>query len=217
MQKQKDGKNSSNTPAIRSMECRHKPIVVLRCKLVVVGDAAVGKTSLTQVFQTGGKSYPKNYMMTCGAEFGVKQISFPESNAVVELYIFDCAGQSIFNQYENASAVLVVYDVSNLESLQSCAKWASAVREQRPSGPRLGGVLVGNKADYRDGTSDSRAEVVREDAQRLASELGLSYFETSAANNTDVEAPFRAVAEQFYQRYAATVNKAEQLSGMNGV
>ena len=44
------------------------------------------------------------------------------------------------------------------------------------------GVLVGNKKDYRDGSVDSRAEVVKEDAQRLAEELGLAYFETSAVN-----------------------------------
>lgn len=41
-------------------------------------------------------------------------------------------------------------------------------------------VLVGNKADYRDGSADSRAEVVKEDAQRCAKELNAKYFEVSA-------------------------------------
>ena len=60
--------------AVRSMESAHKPLLVLRCKLVILGDACVGKTALTQVFQSGGSTYPKNYLMTTGAEFCVKQI-----------------------------------------------------------------------------------------------------------------------------------------------
>jgi hypothetical protein len=41
-------------------------IVYCRCKQYnnfVAGDACVGKTALTQVFQSGGSTYPKNYMM----------------------------------------------------------------------------------------------------------------------------------------------------------
>lgn len=79
---------------MRSMESNHKPIVILRCKLVIVGeilssnelsrsclflnrilshiddqwisitgDACVGKSALTQVFHSGGPTYPKNYLM----------------------------------------------------------------------------------------------------------------------------------------------------------
>ena len=48
---------------IRSMESNHKQLVVLRCKLVIVGEAAVGKTALTQVFTSGGPTFPKNYLM----------------------------------------------------------------------------------------------------------------------------------------------------------
>ena len=40
-----------------------EPKLTLRCKVVVVGDAGVGKTALTQVFKNGGGKYPKNYAM----------------------------------------------------------------------------------------------------------------------------------------------------------
>ncbi len=42
------------------------------------------------------------------------------------------------------------------------------------------GVLVGNKSDLRDGTIDSRAEVMSSDAKNLSAGLGLQFFETSA-------------------------------------
>jgi transport family protein 27 len=157
--------------------------------------------------------------MTVGAEFSVKQVPIPDSDVVVELYIFDCAGQSIFNQvemnnkyYENVSAVMVVYDVTSTESIQSCNKWLTGVRAMRPVGPPLPGVLVGNKAEYRDGSIDSRSEVQRDDAQKMANEMGLGYYETSAASNQGVEAPFLYIAREFHKRYESTVARAEDLS-----
>ena len=49
----------------RGTESNHKQLIILRCKLVVVGDSCVGKTAITQVFQSDGATYPKNYMMVC--------------------------------------------------------------------------------------------------------------------------------------------------------
>jgi transport family protein 27 len=47
----------------RIKEYNHKSIVILRCKVVIVGDACIGKTAMTQVFVKGGSNYPKNYLM----------------------------------------------------------------------------------------------------------------------------------------------------------
>jgi hypothetical protein len=45
---------------------------------------------------------------TIGVEFIVKQVPIPDTNAIVELFIYDCAGQSIFNQIEmNAKYVSI--------------------------------------------------------------------------------------------------------------
>lgn len=48
---------------IRSMQTTHKTTLMLRAKVVVVGDACVGKTSVVQMFKSGGHDYPKNYIM----------------------------------------------------------------------------------------------------------------------------------------------------------
>ena len=86
-------------------------------------------------------------------------------------------------QWENTSAVVVMYDISNPETLQSCNKWLGGVRAMRPTGQRMLGVLVGNKADFReDTTMDSRAEITRDEGLGAAKELGLEYFETSAVS-----------------------------------
>eukprot|EP01034_Spumella_vulgaris_P022997 gene22997-29183_t len=107
--------------------------------------------------------------------------------------------------YEEASAVLVVYSVANRDSLQSCSRWYNGVRAIR-SNVNLIGALVGNKAEYRDGSLDSRAEVTVEEATAMAGSIGVPYFETSAANNLGVEDTFRYFAEEFHKRYEENVN-----------
>lgn len=89
------------------------------------------------------------------------------------------------------------------------------VRATRPTGQKMLGVLVGNKADFRDDADlDSRAEVSFEEGQGAANELGLKYFETSAATTHGIDDPFKYIAEEFHKRYEATVSRAEELSSM---
>ena len=84
-------------------------------------------------------------------------------------------------------------------------KWASAVKSTRlsSSATRLIGVMVGNKCDYRtdERGDDSRAEVDLNACHAQAKELGLEYFETSAASNIGVTEPFAFIAKEFYRRY----------------
>ncbi|GMI37469.1 hypothetical protein TeGR_g5549, partial [Tetraparma gracilis] len=143
-----------------------------------------------------------------------------DSNASVELYLFDCAGQSIFNirelsakYWENTAFVMVVYDVSNRESFQSVTKWLQAVRSVRPNtgyGP-MPGVLVANKVDLRSGGINSRAVVDTNEGVQLAQQSGLEYFECSAQTGRDVEKPFNFIASQFHNNYETTVRRANAL------
>ena len=57
--------SSSDVSGLRNMESSHRQLTILRCKVVLVGDACVGKSALTQVFHSGGGTYPKNYLMVC--------------------------------------------------------------------------------------------------------------------------------------------------------
>ncbi len=106
--------------------------------------------------------------------------------------------------YENASAVMVVYDIGSVESYRNINNWVAVVRNIN-NGPSLGthsltyllthslthipthqvGCIVGNKSEYREFIDGSiRAEVVKEDAMKLASDLSLKYFETSGTTHS---------------------------------
>ena len=84
-------------------------MLTLRCKVLVLGNATVGKSSLIQMFHSDGKLFPKSYLMvrskllyvahlkTVGVEFCVKSVCIPNrDNVAVELYIFDLSGQEIY-------------------------------------------------------------------------------------------------------------------------
>ena len=59
------------------------------------GDAEVGKTAVVQMFQTNGKTFPKNYLSTSGVDLAVKVVNIPDTDTAVELYIHDCAGSEL--------------------------------------------------------------------------------------------------------------------------
>lgn len=154
---------------------------------------------------------------TTAVEFTVKRVAVDDESAATELYIFDCAGQNIFNQvgtnsrnFENASYVVVVYDVSSRESFQSCGRWLQSVRSTRPSsGPAIPGVLIANKADLREGGINARAVVSPEEGKAFAAENAMEYFECSAKKGTGVADPFEYIARDFHRRYEETVRRTE--------
>jgi transport family protein 27 len=167
------------------------------------------------MFHSGGQHYPKHYVMTAGVDFCVKMVNIPDTNVAVELYLYDCAGQSIFNQldhmskhWENTSQVVVCYDVSSRESFQSCAKWLQGVRGVRPANP-VGGVLLANKIDLRE---TGRAVVDAEEGVEFAQANGLEYYECSALTGGAVDEPFNYIANTFYKKYEESVSRAEDLA-----
>eukprot|EP00741_Cyanophora_paradoxa_P007576 tig00001155_g7328.t1 len=175
-------------------------MLVLRCKLIILGDATVGKSALTQAFHNN--HYPKNYVMTVGVDFCVKQVVIPDANTTVELYIFDTAGQPLFRDsapkyWDNAAWVMLVYDASNPKSFQSLNDWLALCKKVRPNMP---GVIVANKTDI-----EEPGAVKPQQGQDLARQHGFGFFECSAMKGMDghVDAPFNYVANEFYKQYEA--------------
>lgn len=137
--------------------------MLLRAKVVIVGDEAVGKTSLVQTFAHGVGNCPKQYMMTLGVEFSVKEVILT-SNASVDLFLHTTGGQPIANQraevmtypfWTNAQYIVCVFDIGSRPSFQNCAGWIQQVRKNNStkSTEVLPCLLVGNKSDLRNRVS----------------------------------------------------------------
>jgi len=173
-------------------------VIVARPKVVVMGDAAVGKTALTQMFHSGGQRFPKVYNMTCGVEYSLKAVTLPGLEEAVELHLFDTAGQDVFSDmmpayWADAQAVVLVYDVTRGHTLHACQEWYHRLCQS--IGQRsLPGVVVANKVDLRE-----RLVVPRQDGQQLAASLQMPYCEASALDGTDVETPFLELAKLIHR------------------
>ena len=92
--------------------------------VAVLGDGAVGKSSLINNFRNDG--FTAVYKQTVGCEFYEKQISIRDQ--MVSLRLWDIGGQSIHSkniqQYvSTSSAVFLVYDVTNTESFSNLDDW----------------------------------------------------------------------------------------------
>ncbi|MEW5316620.1 MAG: hypothetical protein WDW38_007981 [Sanguina aurantia] len=114
--------------------------VVLRCKVAVCGDAAVGKSALISMFTSKGQKFPKAYSMTSGVEVIVAPVPVPDTTAMVELFLFDTAGNDLYkdsvSQYWNGVYyAILVYDVTDADSFEACKSWYEELKRARWGDP----------------------------------------------------------------------------------
>uniref|UniRef100_A0A803XXE2 RAB43, member RAS oncogene family n=1 Tax=Meleagris gallopavo TaxID=9103 RepID=A0A803XXE2_MELGA len=153
-------------------------------KLVLIGDASVGKTCLVQRFKTG--AFAERQGSTIGVDFTMKSLEIQGKR--VKLQIWDTAGQERFrtitqSYYRSANGAILAYDISKRGSFLSIPRWIEDVRK------------------YSD-LSDLR-EVQLEEAQSLAEHYDniICAIETSAKDSSNVEEAFVKMATELMMRH----------------
>ncbi|XP_076007837.1 ras-related protein Rab-5C-like [Genypterus blacodes] len=157
-------------------------------KLVLVGEAAVGKSSLVLRFVKG--QYSENHQSTIGAAFLTQTVCLED--ATVKFEIWDTAGQERYHSlapmyFRGAQAAIVVYDITNTETLARAKNSVLELRQQ--ASPNIVIALAGNKADM----ANERAVDLQE-AQAYADDNNLLFMETSAKTAMNVKEIFLAIA-----------------------
>ena len=105
--------------------------------------------------------------------------------------------------YRDAAGVLVVYDVTNGESFSRVRRWIDEINKYCDDS--IAKVLVGNKDDNPSNDNNAAKKIVSTaDAQQYAQQMNLTFFETSAKDNKNVDQAFYAVTRlALYQRLEA--------------
>ncbi|PKA60711.1 Ras-related protein RABA3 [Apostasia shenzhenica] len=168
-------------------------------KLVVVGDAAVGKTQILARFARGEFAFDSKH--TIGVEFQTRTLTIDRKR--IKAQIWDTAGQERYRAvtsayYRGALGAMIVYDITKRSSFDHVARWVDELRSHADSSTVL--MLIGNKADL----AGQRA-VTTEHAAEFAEEQGLYFWETSALSGENVDAAFQWLLEEIY---AVTKRKA---------
>lgn len=154
-------------------------------KLVIIGNADTGKTSLINRYVDN--RFSNRVQSTIGIEFTHKELE-----DVTHLYIWDTAGQERFRSitaslYRGADAMMFVYDVTSDESFTALEHWW---REYLTYGERdCIKVLVGNKIDLGETVSSERAKA-------FAVQKGMVYATASAKSSAGVHEAFATVVSQ---------------------
>jgi len=160
-------------------------------KLVLLGESAVGKSSLVLRFV---KDQFDDYReSTIGAAFLTQTVAL-DDGTTVKFEIWDTAGQERYKSlapmyYRNANCAVVVYDITQAASLEKARTW---IRElQRQADRSIVIALCGNKSDL-----SARRQVTEEEAKKYADEEGLMWAETSAKTGEGVADVFNAIAKK---------------------
>jgi len=173
-------------------------------KIVLLGDGGVGKTALRLRYM--GVGFQSSYLATIGADFAFKEISFHDQPA--KLQIWDLAGQQHYtkirkNYYFGAHAVVLVFDVTRLESYHSLETWIQEIKANIKADVPI--VLVGNKIDLR---AEIKNHLVIEDGHKAKDKFQkdntakVFYIETSAKTGENVENTFMAILEELDSMYS---------------
>jgi len=158
-------------------------------KIIVIGDPAVGKTSLLDNFSS--KKFKTQYIPTVGVNIVKEQVELDEG--IVNLMIWDIAGQPQFYMlhrpyFNGADGMILTFDITRSSTFSNVQNWFNTAQKFGLSSiPRL---LIGNKIDLQD-----ERKIIKPMADHLAEKLNCTYYETSAKTGDNVKLIFRKTAE----------------------
>lgn len=177
-------------------------------KIVLLGESAVGKSSVVQRFVKN--SFDEYRESTIGAAFLTQSIHLSKNDILsngdnnintdnidddgitVKFEIWDTAGQERYRSlasmyYRNANAAIIVYDITQLESLDKAKYWIKELQRQANKDTII--ILTGNKLDLND-----ERKISIDDVNEFTSIYNLLNFEVSAKTGENVNQLFKDIA-----------------------
>lgn len=172
-----------------------------KCQLLIIGDSTVGKTSL--LYRYTEDKFSAQHLATVGIDFFTKDETF--NNKVVRIKVWDTAGQERYKSltnafFRNAQGIILVYDVSNLETFDNLKYWLQSINLNLGEKSEIRKIIIGNKIDL-------PREVKKEDAEGFAEANNVNYFETSAKNNCGISDSVRYLASEVLKDKINPINK----------
>lgn len=177
-------------------------------KAILVGDSGVGKSSLLMKYVDD--KFQDTYMTTIGVDFHIRTINI--DSKVIKFQLWDTAGQDRFRSivgsyYRGAHFVIVVFDITNLNSFRNVKYWLKEIERYKSSSECNNIILVGNKTDL-----SIIREVTYEDAYCFAMAYSMTYIETSAKDGKNVEILFENIAKQYLQNNKLQISEKANLN-----
>lgn len=168
-------------------------------KIVLIGDAGVGKSSILAFLMNDRPPTEP----TVGAAYAYKKIKINERE--VKLNIWDTAGQERYKSlapiyYRNASGCMCVFDLTNKSSFQNLEHWITEFKDgDITKNKKI--MIVANKCDC----NEYDWCTTEENIKSLAEEYNCDYILTSCINGTNINEAFHRLAESISEIYFAPI------------
>ena len=176
-------------------------------KIIVVGNGHVGKTSLTTRYCKN--SFSGEYKKTIGANYLEKRDVTLECGEVVNMMIYDTAGQEEYgamtkSHFRGAGAAILVFSSTDKNSLLALKDWKDRVLEECQNIPM---VVVQSKIDLckvketgdRQNTHMALSVIPQDEVDETITKLSLPLFKVSACTNVNIDSVFQTVATMFVE------------------
>ena len=153
-------------------------------KIIVVGDANTGKSSILRRFVDN--EFEPSYLSTIGVDFKIKNITV--DNICSKLQIWDTSGSERFktftrSYYRGAHCAILVYDVTDRSTFEAIPYWVEEVDDGTGSIDFVK-ILVGSKIDL------YKKVVETSEGRQLAEKYNMLFIECSSKNNINIESIF---------------------------
>ena len=181
-------------------------------KILLLGDTQVGKSSFLMRYIDN--TFQESYLSTVGLDFKVKNVQLDDGKTY-RVQIWDTAGQDRFhaitrNYFKNAHGIILIYDVTLIESFQNVKNWIKQIKEEVTD--KVSIILVGNKIDM-----ENQRVVSKEEGEKMAASYGLKFYECSAKTGENVEEIFKDIVTKTVENFSKVEEKeATKLKNKKG-
>lgn len=164
-------------------------------KIVLLGDARVGKTTLRKVYL--GESFRNKYLATIGADFSLKSTEIEDKK--IDVQIWDIAGQMAYSRvmpkyYMGAIGAIIMYSRTDYVSVRAMIGWIEMYLNHNGYADKCNPILIiGNKSDLVDDPcfiSDEDHKSIVKDIQKLYPRNIVEGMMTSGLSGENVEIAF---------------------------
>ncbi|XP_035203248.1 ras-related protein Rab-44 isoform X4 [Oxyura jamaicensis] len=173
--------------------------------VLFVGDSHVGKTSF--LYRLHANTFNPHLSATVGLDYQVKSLIVDNKHFALRLW--DSAGQERYHSitkqfFRKADGVVLMYDITSQYSFADVRYWLSCIQEGAEGGVTI--LLLGNKTDCA-----TERQVPTQEAERLAEEYQLIFYECSAASGHNVAESMVSLIRSLKVREDQLRNKAEEV------
>ncbi|KAL9980389.1 hypothetical protein ACROYT_G008976 [Oculina patagonica] len=152
-------------------------------KIAVIGESGVGKSSIVSSFSSDDEADA-----TEGQGITTKKIEVQGKEIILQ--IIDTAGTEKIQKslYKEVRGIMVVYDITDKSSFESCSKWLQNIDEHCQRYPAV--AVIGNKCDM-----EERRIISKKTLEGFAIDHGVSFMEVSAKTGVNIRESFNLIAE----------------------